>query len=209
MLKQLLSILTIATLFVSCRKLPDPSQVSTDFVVYTNYDSKADFKSYKTFVLPPYVGAISDNPNDSILAANLGDPILAEVRQNLLARGYTEVNRNQAPDLGVAVTALKNIDIISAYPGGWWGYPGSGGCYWGYCGWYGGYPPYYPVYVYETGSLVVEMVDLKKIKPGVEKLSVLWTNWNGGALGDQSSNFQNAISSIKQGFTQSPYITAK
>jgi hypothetical protein len=63
--------------------------------------------------------------------------------------------------------------------------------------------------VYQTGSLIVEIVDLKNItKPG-DMLDVLWTNWNGGALGSTSTNLENALNSINQAFIQSPYISAQ
>lgn len=204
------TLLSIASLLGSCRKLPNPNEVSSDFIVYTNYDSKADFNSYKTFIMAPYVGAVSDNPNDSLLDPALAGPIMDEVKQNLIAKGYTQVGLNEGANIGIVITVLKNVSVTGYYPGSWWGYPGWGGCYWGYCGSYPGYPPYYPVYVvYETGSVVVEMVDLKNITPGVDKLNVIWTNWNGGALGDQSGNLQNALNSIKQGFAQSPYLSTK
>ena len=194
----------------SCLKEPDLSQLSSDFIVITNYDKNAVFTSYQTFVMPPYVGAITDNPKDSVLPESSGDTILAQVSKNLTARGYTQVTRDKSPNLGVVVTALKNTTIVTGwYPGGWWGYPGWGGCYWGYCGGYPWYPAYYPTYVYQTGSVIVELVDLKNVKAGENKLNVIWTNWNGGALGSQSSNLANALKSIDQAFVQSPYISAK
>mgnify|MGYP001359682868 CR=1 FL=1 len=210
-MRRLIIIFLVFITLSSCRKTPDLSELSSQFIVLTNYDVNADFKGYGTFVMPEYVGAISDNPKDSILSDELGDPILDKVRENLTARGYTEVDKDNNPDMGVAITALKNVTLVGGgyYPGGWWGYPGWGGCYWYYCGYYPGYPPYYPVYyTYTTGSVIVELVDLKNITPDVDVLDVLWTNWNGGALGETSSDLDNALNSIDQGFIQSPYLSA-
>jgi Domain of unknown function (DUF4136) len=199
-------------LLSSCYKYPDTSQLSSNFVVLTNYDNAANFKSYKTFILPPYVGLISSTSSDSILDPQYGDQILSAIQTNLTARGYTEVPNNHTADLGVSAVALKETTIVTGwYPGSWWGYPGWGGCYWYYCGYYPIYPPYYTTYVYQTGSLIIELVDLKNLPPPSEgnKLDVLWTNWNGGALGSSSTNLQNALQSINQAFVQSPYISAQ
>lgn len=198
----------LVTAFASCKKYPDTSRLSSEFVVFTNYDNKADFSSYKTFALPPYVGAITDNPKDSILDPAIGNQLMQKVEENLVSRGYNKVSRDADPDLGISITAIKNISIYQSwYPGGWWGYGGWGGCWWYYCGYYPIYPPGYPVYyVYQTGSVIVEMVDLKNASPDVDKLNVLWTNWSGGALGESSDDVTNALNSIDQGFQQSPYI---
>jgi hypothetical protein len=208
-MKKSLFFILLIFLFVGCYKEPNTGQLSSNFIVLTNYDSAANFQSYKTFVLPPYVGLISTSASDTILDPQYGDTILNEIAANLEKRGYTEVPNNHLADLGVTATALKEVTIVTGwYPGSWWGYPGWGGCYWYYCGWYPVYPPYYPTYVYQTGSLVVELVDLKNInKPG-DKLDVIWTNWNGGALGSNTANLQNALNSINQAFIQSPYVSA-
>jgi len=208
-MKKLMILSAILTM-AACYKVPNTDQLSTHFIVLTNYDSAANFNSYKTFVLPPYVGLISDNSKDTILDPQYGDTILAQISANLKSRGYVQVPNNHQADLGVSATALKEVTFVTGwYPGSWWGYPGWGGCYWYYCGWYPWYPPYYPTYVYQTGSLIVEIVDLKNItKPG-DMLDVLWTNWNGGALGSTSTNLENALNSINQAFIQSPYISAQ
>jgi len=208
-MNRIISFLIAGLLLAGCYKSPDTSQLSSDFVVVTNFDDKADFKSYSTFVLPPYVGLITSNAADTILDPQYGDQILASIKTHLEARGYNNVTNNHQADLGVSVTALKEVTIVTGwYPGSWWGYPGWGGCYWYYCGWYPTYPPYYPTYVYKTGSLVIELVDLKNVDAAEQKLNVIWTNWNGGALGSSSTNLQNALNSIDQAFIQSPYVSA-
>ena len=208
-MKKLIIGILLLGLLNSCYKSPDTSQLSSAFVVATNYDNSANFKSYKTFVLPPYVGLISSSSTDSILDPQYGNQILNLIDSQLTARGYTEVPNNQTADLGISAMALKETTIVSGwYPGSWWGYPGWGGCYWYYCGYYPIYPPYYTTYVYQTGSLIIEMVDLKNIPKGETKLNVIWTNWNGGALGSATNNLNNALNSINQAFVQSPYISA-
>jgi hypothetical protein len=207
-MKKLICGISFLLLIVSCYKSPD-STLSSQFVVITNYDSAANFKNYKTFVLPPYVGLISSASKDSVLDPQYGDSILATIASNLKARGYVQVANDQTADLGVGATALKEVTIVTGwYPGSWWGYPGWGGCYWYYCGYYLWYPPYYGTYVYQTGSIIVELVDLIH-QPAPHQLDVVWTNWNGGALGSSASNLDNALNSINQAFIQSPYISAQ
>jgi hypothetical protein len=209
-MKKISLIFSITVLFCGCYKTPNTDQLYSQFIVLTNYDSAISFKNYKTFVLPPYVGLISNSSSDTILDPKYGDTILNQIRVNLQNRGYTEVSNNHQADLGVGVTALKEVTLVTGwYPGSWWGYPGWGGCYWYYCGWYPWYPAYYPTYVYQTGSLVVELVDLKNVDHPDNRLDVIWTNWNGGALGSSSTNLQNALNSINQAFIQSPYISAQ
>src|SRR5579864_3647964 len=209
-MKKILFGIIIIAMSAGCYKSPNTDQLSSGLVVLTNYDSGIQFNGYKTFVLPPYVGLISNSSSDTILDPQHGDTILNEIKTNLENRGYTEVPNDHEADIGVGVTALKEVTLVTGwYPGSWWGYPGWGGCYWYYCGWYPWYPPYYPTYVYQTGSLVVELVDLKNVdKPG-DKLDVIWTNWNGGALGSSATNLQNALNAINQAFVQSPYIKAQ
>jgi hypothetical protein len=207
-MKKLICGISIFLLIAGCYKSPD-STLSSQFVVITNFDSAANFHDYKTFVLPPYVGLISSVSKDSILDPQYGDSILATIASNLKARGYVQVANDQTADLGVAAMALKEVTIYTGwYPGSWWGYPGWGGCYWYYCGYYPWYPPYYGTYVYQTGSLIVELVDLIH-RPAPHQLDVIWTNWNGGALGSAANNLDNALNSIDQAFIQSPYISAQ
>ncbi|GAO43965.1 DUF4136 domain-containing protein [Flavihumibacter petaseus] len=210
-MKRTIYLILVILAFTQCRKYPNMDDLSGQFVVYTNYDAAADFKSYQTFVLPDYVGLISNTSQDSILDPQYGDQILASIKSHMEARGYTAVGRDDNPDIGIGAMALKDVDIYTSgwYPGYWWGYPGWGGCWWYYCGWYPYYPPYYGVYVYETGSLIIEMIDLKNPVEEDHRLKVLWTNWNGGALGSTGTNLDNALNSIDQAFTQSPYISAQ
>ena len=81
----------IAVLFAGCYKAPNYDQLNANFIVWTNFDSAVNFKDYKTFVMPPYVGLISNTSEDSILDPQYGDTILSLVSNNLTARGYTQV----------------------------------------------------------------------------------------------------------------------
>jgi hypothetical protein len=194
---------------VKCKKYPDSSELSGSFVVITNYNNKADFTSYATFVLPPYVGLISNISGDTMLDPQPGNQILTSIRAHLEARGYAEVPNNHQADLGIVVEVLQDVSMYSNwYPGSWWGYPGWGGCYWYHCGSYPLYPANYPVYEYNSGSLIIELVDLKIMPRQNNRLPVIWTNWNGGVLGATGANADIALGAIDQAFLQSPYIKA-
>ena len=121
-MKRIFFLVLWISLFLACYKSPDTGKLSSDFIVVTNFDNKADFNSYKTFVLPPYVGLIDSDPKDSILDPQYGDQILNSIKTHLEARGYTEVPNDHLANLGVAVTALKEVTVSTGwYPGSWWG----------------------------------------------------------------------------------------
>jgi hypothetical protein len=194
---------------VTCKKYPDSSDLAGRYVVITNYSDKANFTGYATFVIPAYVGLISNTSRDTVLDPRFADQILASIRKHLKARGYEEAPNNHQADLGIAVEVLQDVSMYSNwYPGSWWGYPGWSGCYWHHCGTYPVYPSNYPVYEYNSGSLIIELVDLKNLPLQNNLLNVIWTNWNGGALGPAGSDVDLVIGAIDQAFLQSPYIKA-
>lgn len=201
------SILYVAALLSlsACRKEPDLSKLSAEFVVQTAVASGSNFSDYKTFYISDTVAYISTDPKDSILTNDIADQLTAQIRKNLEARGFRYVPIGSSPDLGVNTLAVKDVDVGVVYPGWWWGYPG----YWDpwYWGWY--YPYYYPwsvAYSVTTGSVIAEIIDLKHVNEN-QKLQVTWTMSLNGALGSSSStNLQRALTGIDQAFTQSPYL---
>ena len=74
-------------------------------------------------------------------------------------RSYTRVDRNENPDLGVNVYVVKDLNLFQqvVYPNYY--YPS----YYGYGSYYS--YPYVNTYAYNTGALVVEIVDLKNVTP--------------------------------------------
>lgn len=191
----------------ACRKAPDLGKLSTDFVVQTSKEPDADFGQYKTYYISDSIALINSNPSDdSLWFDDDAKQLVAAVKSNMEARGYTEVSDPHAsPDLGLGLTAIKDLNIGVIYPGWWWGY--WGGCYWGYCP----YPPYYPwygggiVYSVPTGTIVLDMIDLKNASHD-EKLTVPWGSVMSGGLGYTSDDIQLGVSAINQSFDQSPYI---
>ena len=197
-------LIIIAAVISSCRKTPDFDQLSLQFIVSTNLDKTADFGNYKTFFISDtvvYVGGIGD---DSIIVGANADQMVNAVKQNLTAKGYTFVSRASNPDLGLTLTAIKDINVIVDYYPGWWD------PYWGYCYWYYWcYPPYYgwgAVYTYTNGTVILNMYDLKNADHN-QQIKGIWNTTALGALSDDvSTNVSLAVDAINQGFEQSPYI---
>ena len=54
----LLAVFAIA--FVSCEKDPDMDKLDSKYLVYTNYDTKADFKAFETYYLPDSILVIGN-----------------------------------------------------------------------------------------------------------------------------------------------------
>lgn len=198
--------LSLVLLLLSCRKAPDLSQLSSNFVVQTDAAKGVAFSNYKTYYISDTVALISASKTDTLLPAADAKQIVNTIKSNMDARGYTFVHKALKPDLGINTLAVKDVNVGVVYPGWWWGYPG----YWDpwYWGWY--YPYYYPwsvAYSVTTGSVIAEIIDLKNVNES-QKLQVIWTMSLNGALGNSgTANLQRAIDGINQAYTQSPYLT--
>lgn len=201
-----LLLLTMLIYLSACRKEPDLSELSGNFVVQTDAASTVTFSNYKTYYISDTIALISDNKNDSVLIGPGAQQIIATIKSNLDARGFTFVPKGANPDLGVNTVAFRNVTVGVVYPGWWWGYPG----YWDpwYWGWY--YPYYYPwsvAYSVTTGSVIGELIDLKNVNAN-QNLQVVWTcSLNGALSSSDQTNVTRAVDGINQAFTQSPYLT--
>ena len=198
--------LSLVLLLLSCRKEPDLSQLSANFVVQTDAAKGVSFSNYKTYYISDTVALISTTKTDTLLPADAAKQIVNTIKSNMNARGYTFVPKGLKPELGINTVAVKDVNVGVVYPGWWWGYPG----YWDpwYWGWY--YPYYYPwtvAYSVTTGSVIAEIIDLKNVNAN-QQLQVIWTMSLNGALGSSgASNLQRAVDGINQAYTQSPYLT--
>jgi hypothetical protein len=114
------------------------------------------------------------------------------------ARGYTRVARNENPDLGVTVTLVNDFNLFQQviYPTGYY----SG--YYGYGSWY--YYPYVNTYAYNTGVLIVELVDLKN-RNAQNQVKVVWNSYMGDVFASRTPA-DDAVTAIDQAFQQSAYI---
>ncbi len=204
MKKVIIFLILAIALSPACRKSPDTSRLSTEFVVQTARGPEADFGSYQTYYISDTIKKETTNPNDSLWFDNDAKQLIDAVKANMTARGYTLVGKGNNPDLGLSMTALKDLNLGVIYPGWWWGY---WGCYWGWCY----YPPYYPwygqIYTIPTGTLILDMIDLKNANTD-QRLTVVWGSVMSGGLGNTGNDLALGVSAIDQSFDQSGYINA-
>ena len=215
-MKKLIPILLAVFAFASCEKDPDMGKLDANYLVYTNYDKQADFKSFNSFYLADKILVITDSETPEYLEGEGADQILAAYANNMKAKGYTQIvgeeNKGDA-DLGIQVSYIASTYYFTGYtqPEWWWGYPS----YWdtGYWGpnWGGGwYYPYAVTYSYSTNSFITEMVDLQAEQGTDKKLPVVWSSYlTGFDTGSQSINRTLAVEAVNQSFAQSPYLTNK
>src|SRR5688572_14713839 len=105
-MKKLLWIFLVAATFSSCRNLPDFDDLSYKAIVVTNHDSSADFSDYHTYFLPPTIGTIGDDPNDTILDNGVAQPLLNAIDANMQDRGYVKEMNPALADLAINVVTI-------------------------------------------------------------------------------------------------------
>jgi hypothetical protein len=175
---------------------PDSERVTDDLATYTQVDVSANFNSYTTFAISPTVTYIDGNDTTTLDNANT-TALLDRIALDMTNRGFTEVQTNQNPDLGINVTALKNTTVSVYYPyyPPYWGYP-----YYGY-----GYP-YYPTYIttYSTGSVVIDLADFKNPVSG-NRFTIVWNAFIRGLLTDTHTQ-GDVLNCVDQAFTQTPSL---
>lgn len=187
----------LALVFLLARCYPDGISYAeeTDIVV-TNYDPEYNFAAKKTFAMPAVIvkfdeewipGQAPKNTVDPIYAG----PILNQIQEDMVKAGWTRVKAEENPDVLIIPSALQSTIVVYDY----WGY-------WGY--WYG---PYYPVVsVYQSGSIMVAMLDSKE-KNEDDKPRLGWGFVLNGILEGSSASVVNRFTdSVDQAFKQSPYI---
>jgi hypothetical protein len=203
-------LLAAVVFFAACKKEPPVTNLSSDFVVLTNYDTGANFGNYKTFAIRDTIVISTGNPRDSLWYGPGADSIVKEFAANMKAAGYTQVwpGNGPSPDLGIQLIGIRNT-VVYIGPGYWNTLPGYGeSCYWGYCN---GYPYYYPYNYYysvSTGSLTMQMADLKSAAKS-NAIDMIWTGNGFGQIGGDSAFFVNqCLRSVDQAFAQSPFLKA-
>ncbi|MEI7492133.1 MAG: DUF4136 domain-containing protein [Bacteroidota bacterium] len=188
---------------VSCSKYPtSSSRLLEDLAVLTQYDVNTNFGLYKKYSIVDTVYYITDKGTQKVISAN-SQILINQIIGNMNARGYQQVAKSANPDLGINVSVIKTTTTVY-YPGWYWDYPGYyPPNWWGYNGGY--YYPYYPTYYssYSTGTMVIEMVNFKKIVNN--KVPVVWNAYIRGLLTD-THTASDITGAIDQAFTQTPSI---
>ncbi|MGD9400645.1 MAG: DUF4136 domain-containing protein [bacterium] len=181
-------------------------------VVVTLYDKETDYGSIRTYLMPDSVVHFQDpqNPGQS-LTHDYDDLILERVEYNLQAIGYRRESdpENEDPDIIVMVSATSSDWQAYSYPWlprwGWWGQWPGGTTDWYY------QSPYYGsggVYTFSTGTLLIDMGDIREADEE-EEMKGIWTAAMNGVLMEEASGApQRLVDFIDRAFSQSPYLGA-
>ena len=194
----------------SCEKDPDMSQLDSDFTVYTDYDSSTDFSNFTTYCLPDSILVPGDGMKNSYWKDESAQRLISAAAEAMDSLGYKRVTNPDEATLGLQLSFTQMRTHVTDFVGGgmygsWWNFA-FWGPYWG--GWY--YP--YPIsYSYDTGTLMMEMVDLTKRTAATDDekqdLTVVWHAYADGLLyGSSRINLQLALRALNQAFTQSSYL---
>lgn len=179
-------------------------------------NNEVNYDDYMTFYIHDTVALVSNNDDDEILDMDDAKFLVDEFRMRMLELGWQEVTTPQTdtPDVAILMTVLENVTTNIIGGGwGWGGWYGWGG-WWGYpcCGYYPGYPGYCcytSIYQYTTGSLIIEMLDVKNAEDQGDKVLVP-VAWHGGlngyAEGSQNNIRTRVKRSMDQMITDSPYL---
>ena len=207
-MKKLIYVLIAGFALTSCREDPDLGDLSSDFLVFTNYDGKADFNRFTRYYMPDSVMVIGDTKDPEYWTGSKAADILKAYEDNMQACGYVRTDDKSEADVGLQISYVQSVAYFVDYRNPyWWNeYPG----YWlpGYWGdWGYWYYPYPVVYSYSVGSLLTEMVDLSTSPSADRKLTVVWNSFLSGLLsGSDAFNMELTVRAINQSFVQSPYL---
>ncbi len=180
---------------LSCTKYPPESdRLVEDLVVMTQYDTKVDFNTFKTYSMPASIKKITDKDTTD-LSNDLAMAVLAEVDKNMQSRGFTKSASAVKPDLTIQVLYYQNTTVYTYYYD-----------YWGY-GWYYPYYPYYPTYYasYTTGLCAIQLFDLKNAGT-TGRAAIRWNAFIRGIL-NQGHTTAEVTSRVNQAFIQTPQLT--
>jgi Domain of unknown function (DUF4136) len=177
---------------------PDQLTSAADVrTVTTLFDTSAAFGTLHTYSL---VDSVVTFPKDSTpVPKALSDAVIAEIRTQLGAKGWTEIKQPSTtqPDMYVVAGVNKSTYVFFDWYTywGWWGY-------WPYPPGWGWTAPV--VYSYEVGTMLVAMTDGKRAQP--KGIPVDWIAAVRGVSEGQVTNQQVAVAGVEQAFKQSPYL---
>lgn len=179
---------------------PDRIESIQDFdSASTVHAPGADFSGVNTYALVDTIREFGDD-EDSVSHTH-DAAVLANIKANLDALGWTEVDEHTTqPDIMVAVGVTTSTN--TGWAVGWWDWFYG---WWGGWGWY--YPPVYYPYSYQTGTLMVGMLDVRGTTGSTTEVPVVWVAAANGVLrGSTSSNVTVINQLIDQAFEDSPYL---
>lgn len=222
--KLLVFLLPFSVAILSCHPEYDATVEELDLAI-TKYNEDQDFGKLQTFYLPDTIMYIGDD--EETLGVNVDhsqeDHILAQVRQNLLNIGWTEVEKPADGEIDSDVSIMVSVleTDITFYYYYWWDYwywypwyPYSTNYWWGYPIWPG--YPIYPGGSITVGTVFIDMVNMDEIvlptDPENPKfdIPIVWTGAINGILSGSKTNIESRLTTeISQVFDQSTYLHKK
>lgn len=218
--KLLMFVIPISVMFTSCYPGFDATVEELDIAI-TKFDSTQDFTQLNTYYMYDTVVYIGEEGDDIDHSQEL--LIMSLVRANFDTMGWNEVTDTVGgvdADVAILISALETemeyyyyywYDYWYWYPWYPYGAADAGTNYY-----YPGYPMYpvypgYPSYSYTIGSVLIDMVNLKKIDFPEDpdspsgRIPIIWTGGVNGVLsgGDAAARLTKQIDQV---FTQSTYL---
>lgn len=193
----------VCSILASCQKDPDTDKLDNNYLVYTNYDSNADFSSIGSFYVIDSILIIGNSEKPAYWNNSNSQKIVNAYNDGFEGCGYIRMPAPEEADVILQLSYINNTYYFSSFgPGPWWNsYPG----YWNWGGW-GWYYPYSFNYSYSTGSIIAELVDTNAPTPQNDKLTVVWNSYICGLLNGNNLSLSRTMDAIKQAFVQSPYL---
>jgi hypothetical protein len=194
----------------ACFGAPSTDELVSNRIVVTKYDVRANFGSFSTFAMADSIPKLSqlDAAPSTVVSPNVAEDILHTIADQLAARGYAQVARDQTPELGVSVVAIDRLRVafVSTFGAGSATGP-SDPAYWGEPG-----AVLTPSFGYDTiawrsGSLVIELYDLRDAKSvDPPQVTIIWGAFLHGVIEAPDGAVSAPVDAIQQAFTQSPYL---
>lgn len=219
------AVMVLATLLYAC--YPGGSIPIEDLDTVTTFFVDGDFNPTPTSaaliweVIRIESGDDTDLPYNGEVDDEILETTLSELQQLYGTENVFVIDEpadttlmDQASVVILPHIALTKITVGTIYYPGYpgWGWGDWWGCY--YCGGY--YPPYVSVSTYESGSVILDMYNLDKLRQeiidnGGQVPKEFDPSWVATAKGLISSNKQfnadRVVSGIEKSFEQSPYLS--
>tara|TARA_B100000809_G_scaffold32497_1_gene28379 strand:+ start:53318 stop:53947 length:630 start_codon:yes stop_codon:yes gene_type:complete len=201
---QLVGVVFALAILSSCYKSPDLGGLSSELVVATEVNPDIIFNeaNYSKYFLVETINVVTNKPGDDSVPPAQAAKIIKQIEEEMNAKGYERIETSyDDPDveLGIIASVIRVTNTGQTCSGWWGGYPGY------YPPWGGGYYPYCSTYKYETGTLLVEMVDIKNAVS--EEFETTWLSASFGVLSSyEDTNVTRSLRSIEQAFEQSQYL---
>jgi len=153
-----------------------------------DFDPNLDFSKYKTFA---YIGGKNMLEFRQLNPDRIKNDVHAEVAKALIARGLTEVQPDQQPDLVIRYWANSQSKIVTSSLGAW--------------DQLGGFVDYYWAYTFDLmqaessldATLVIDLIDLKR-------KDLAWRLYLEQKIVDDDSIWTKVLAGIPKGFDSYP-----